>query len=65
MLLKQVAQDNDNRRSATADLTIKVQDLNDNLPEFTSKHTAVKIDEHSSHGTFVCAVSAMDKDAVC
>jgi hypothetical protein len=39
--------------------------MNDNLPEFISQPTAVKIDEHSSYGTFVCVVSARDKDEVC
>ncbi|CAC5413660.1 unnamed protein product [Mytilus coruscus] len=61
-IILKVVQDNNPRRSATASLSIKVKDLNDNLPEFKKTYEEVHIDEHASSGTFLCKLSATDKD---
>ncbi|CAG2195124.1 unnamed protein product [Mytilus edulis] len=55
-------QNNNNLRSATASLKITVLDVNDNLPIFEIPFVDVDIDEHSSHGSFICQVSAHDGD---
>lgn len=44
-------------------LTVNVQDINDNPPEFTSKHYAASITEQSPVGSEVMRVLATSKDA--
>ncbi|CAC5413658.1 unnamed protein product [Mytilus coruscus] len=61
-IILKVEQVNNPRRSATASLSVRVKDQNDNLPEFKNEYENVNIDEHASFGTFLCELSATDKD---
>ena len=64
MHFNKVFQDNDPLRNDIAFLTIRVLDVNDNLPEFLSPPETAIIDENSRRGTYVCRIFAADQDAV-
>lgn len=50
-------------KSSTADVTIYVDDVNDNNPKFTLSSYIFPVDENEPNRTFVGQVSATDKDA--
>lgn len=50
-------------KSSTADVTVHVEDVNDNNPKFTLSSYIFPVDENEPNRTFVGQVSATDKDA--
>jgi len=64
LYLFQASQVNDPKRTATATVTVIVDDINNNLPYFINKPYTANIDEHQSVGSFVIQMSAKDNDSV-
>ncbi|KAG5450873.1 long-chain fatty acid transporter fat1 [Clonorchis sinensis] len=50
-------------RSSTANLIVSVEDVNDNVPEFSSAHYTFEVAENAPPGTEIGRVEATDKDA--
>ncbi|XP_072279942.1 cadherin-related family member 1 isoform X1 [Pyxicephalus adspersus] len=49
--------------SSTADITIRLLDINDNVPKFSSEYYVARIPENSPGGSNVVAVTATDLDS--
>ncbi|XP_062870185.1 protocadherin-16-like [Trichomycterus rosablanca] len=56
-------QASDSKHQATANLTILVEDVNDNVPTFTQDLYQVALPEHSPPGSPVIMVTATDQDS--
>ncbi|KAJ7995813.1 hypothetical protein DPEC_G00248480 [Dallia pectoralis] len=52
----------DSQHQTEANLTILVEDVNDNAPAFTQNHYQVTLAEHSPAGSVVVTVTATDRD---
>ena len=61
-LLVQAKDQGDSPRSATVIVTIAIQDVNDEAPEFTVSQYNFSVSENASAGALVGQVSAWDKD---
>lgn len=50
--------------SSTATVTVTIQDVNDNRPEFSSEHYTASVSEDAMPGTIVTSIKATDRDSV-
>ncbi|XP_052006006.1 cadherin-related family member 2-like [Xyrauchen texanus] len=50
--------------SSTATITININDVNDNFPEFEKEFFDIDVYEHCKDGTAVATITAIDKDAL-
>ncbi|XP_077103705.1 cadherin-related family member 2 [Siphateles boraxobius] len=64
MYVQIIAKDASADFTATASVTIKINDINDNFPLFEDNVYNAEVNEHCENGTFVATIKATDADAL-
>ncbi|XP_055033442.2 cadherin-related family member 2 [Misgurnus anguillicaudatus] len=64
MTVQIIAKDANADFTSTASVTININDVNDNYPEFEKENYEFSINEHCKDGTIIATITATDEDAL-